>query len=152
MTTIPTLTLRVPKTTVRGSDAGSAAVELVLLTPLLVVLLLFVVLCGRLASAKLDLDAAAHAAARAASIARTVPAATTDARRTALDTLAARQVTCTEPTVTVDTAGLRPGGVVTVTVACVVPLRELALLAVPGSRAVSGTATSPVDVFRGGPA
>jgi len=48
-------------------DAGSSTVELAILTPLLVGLLLFVVFCGRLVSAQLDLDAAAHGAARAAS-------------------------------------------------------------------------------------
>jgi len=129
-------------------DAGSAPVELAVVVPLLVMLLLFVVLCGRLVSAQLDLDAAAHGAARAASIARTPAAAEAAARRTALDTLAARGVTCRQPQVTVDTGGLRPGGVVTVTVACTVPLADLTLLGVPGSRTASATATSPMDRWR----
>ena len=130
-------------------DDGSATVELVLLTPLLVGLLLFVVLCGRLVSVQLDVDAAAHDAARAASIARTVPTATTDARQAALATLAARNRVCASPTITVDTGGLRPGVVVTVTVVCQVPLSDLAMLDIGGSRAVSSTASSPVDVYRG---
>ena len=129
-------------------DGGSAPVELTVVVPLLVMLLLFVVLCGRLVSAQLDLDAAAHGAARAASIARTPAAANAAARRTALDTLAARGVTCRQPQVTVDTGGLRPGGVVTVTVACTVPLADLTLLGVPGSRTESSTATSPIDRWR----
>jgi Flp pilus assembly protein TadG len=123
-------------------------VELTVVVPLLVMLLLFVVLCGRLVSAQLDLDAAAHGAARAASIARTPAAANAAARRTALDTLVARGVTCRQPRITVDTGGLRPGGVVTVTVACTVPLSDLTLLAVPGSRTESSTATSPIDRWR----
>ena len=135
-----------------ASDEGSSTVELALLTPLVVAVLLFVVLCGRLAAAQLDLDAAAHAAARAASLARTVSAANTDARRTALQTLAARRVTCPDPAVTIDTGGLRPGGTVTVTVSCRVPVHDLALLALPGDRVVIGHATSPIDRFRGGPA
>jgi len=133
------------------SDAGSSSVEMAIATPLLVALLLFVVLCGRLVSAQLDVDAAAHGAARAASISRTAPAATADAERTALDTLAARGVTCRQPTVTVNTANLRPGGAVTVTVTCTVPLSDLALIAVPGTRTVTATSTSPVDLWRGGP-
>src|SRR2546423_11805789 len=92
----------------RQTDAGASTVEVPILTPLLVGLLLFVVFCGRLVSAQLDLDAAAHGAARAASISRTVSGATADARRTALDTLAARGVTCRQPTITVDTGGPRP--------------------------------------------
>jgi Flp pilus assembly protein TadG len=132
-------------------DTGSSTVELTLLTPLLVGLLLFVILCGRTVSVQLDVDAAAHDAARAASIARTVPAATTSARDAALATLATRGAVCPTPSITVDTAGMRPGGVVTVSVTCRVPLRDLALLGVPGTRTVTSTASSPIDVFRGGP-
>jgi Flp pilus assembly protein TadG len=132
-----------------AGDAGSSTAEAALLTPLLVAVLLLVVLCGRLVTAKMDLQAAASAAARSASIARSDPAARAEADRTARETLAARGVTCQQVTVNVSTGGLRPGGAVTVTVACTVPLADLALLAVPGSRTVQATASSPVDVWRG---
>ena len=132
-----------------GGDAGSSTAEMALVTPLLVMILLFVVLCGRLVAAQMDLDAAASSGARAGSIARTEAAAKAEAERTARDTLAARGVTCQQATVTVSTSGLRPGGAVTVTVSCVVPLADLLLLGVPGSRTVSATATSPVDQWRG---
>ena len=132
-----------------AGDAGSSTAEAALLTPLLVAVLLLVVLCGRLVTAKMDLQAAASAAARSASIARTDGAARAEADRTARETLAARGVTCQQVSVTVSTGGLRPGGAVTVTVACTVPLADLALLAVPGSRTVQATASSPVDVWRG---
>lgn len=130
-------------------DEGSSTVELTILTPLLVALLLFVVLCGRLVSAQLDVDAAARSAVRAASLARTVPAATADAEQAAMDTLAAHGVICGQPSITVETGGLQPGGAVTVTVSCVVPLSDLALIGVPGTRTVSATSTSPVDRWRG---
>jgi Flp pilus assembly protein TadG len=133
----------------RAGDAGSSTAEAALLTPLLMMVLLLVVLCGRLVTAKMDLQAAASAAARSASIARSEPDAHANAERTARDTLAARGVTCQQVTVTVATGGLRPGGAVTVTVSCSVPLADLALLAVPGSRTVQATATSPVDAWRG---
>jgi hypothetical protein len=112
-------------------------------------LLLFVVLCGRLASAQIDLNAAAASAARSGSIARTEPAARAQAEQTARETLAAHGITCTNQTVTVNTGGLRPGGAVSVTISCDVPLSDLLLLAVQGSRTVSATATSPVDLWRG---
>ena len=142
------LTGRLRRLTAAG-DAGSSTAEAVLVTPLLVAVLLLVVLCGRLVSAQMDLQAAASAAARSASIARSEAAARVEADRTARETLAARGVTCQQVTVNVSTGGLRPGGAVTVTVACTVPLADLALLAVPGSRTVQATATSPVDVWRG---
>ncbi len=52
-------------------ERGSAAVELVLATPVLVALMLLAVAGGRLASARGEVDAAARDAARAASIGRT---------------------------------------------------------------------------------
>ena len=41
------------------NESGAVATELVLLTPLLIVMLLFVVALGRLAGARLDVDGAA---------------------------------------------------------------------------------------------
>jgi Flp pilus assembly protein TadG len=149
--TVPTMFSRHRQRLAGDGDEGAAAAELAVLTPLLVGMLLFVVLCGRLVSAQLDLDAAAHAAARAASLARTVPAGTGGAQQAAAATLTARTATCRRPTVAVDVGGLHPGGVVTVTVSCVVPLSDLALIGVPGSRTVSSTASSPIDRWKGAP-
>jgi Flp pilus assembly protein TadG len=134
---------------IAAGDAGASSAELALATPLLVAILLFVVLCGRLASAQMDLNAAASSGARSGSIARTDATARAEAERTARETLAARGVTCQQTGVTVTTGGLRSGGAVTVTVSCTVPLSDLLLLGVPGSRTVSATATSPVDQWRG---
>ncbi|MGW1286421.1 TadE/TadG family type IV pilus assembly protein, partial [Streptomyces sp. NPDC002586] len=44
-------------------DSGSAAIELVLATPLLILLALVAVAFGKLAGARLDADEAAHQAA-----------------------------------------------------------------------------------------
>jgi Flp pilus assembly protein TadG len=132
-----------------GRDVGSSTVELCLATTLLVMLFMFVVLCGRLTSAQLDVNAAASAAARAASLARTDTAARLAADQTARDTLAGRAVVCKSVTVTVDTGGLRPGGAVVVTVACRVGLADLALIRVPGARTLQATGRAPVDLWRG---
>jgi len=111
-------------------------------------MLLLLVACGRLVSAQLDVDAAAHAAARAASLARSSAAALTHARSTATDTLSARTNWCHHPTIGVNTDGMRPGATVTVTVTCTVPLADLALLRLPGQRRVRATASSPIDTWR----
>ena len=129
----------------RTSDAGSSTAQVVLLTPLLVMLLLFVVLCGRLAGAQIDVDAAASNAARAGSITRSQAAA----EQTARDDLTARGITCESTDISVNTGGGRPGGAVTVTLSCRVRLADLSLLAVPGSRVVQASATSPVDQWTG---
>ncbi len=129
-------------------DAGSATAEMALATPLLVMLLLFVVLCGRLVAVQINVDAAASAAARAASLARTRDAAQAGAERATTDTLTARGVACPHPEVTLS-GSFTPGGAVTARVRCRVALDDLALLAVPGSRDVVSEATSPVDQWRG---
>jgi Flp pilus assembly protein TadG len=130
-------------------DMGSTTAEMALLTPLLVMILLFVVLCGRLVAVQIDVDAAASAAARAASIARTRDAAQRNAEQAARATLAARRVACSNPSVAIS-GSLAPGGAVTAQVTCRVGLHDLALLAVPGSRDVTSKATSPIDQWRAG--
>lgn len=149
MTWLPvTVTARWRRLTAQP-DAGSSTAEMALLTPLLIMFLLFVVLCGRLASAQIDVDAAASSGARSGSLARSQSAAVAGAERTARDSLAARGVTCESTTVQVSTGGLRPGGAVTVTVSCRVRLSDLVLLKVPGSRVVQSSATSPIDEWIG---
>ena len=133
-------------------DAGASTAEMALLTPLLIMLLLLVVLCGRLAAAQIDVAAAASSGARSGSIARSHGAAVAGAKRTALESLSARGVTCQSTDVQVSTGGLRPGGAVTVTVSCRVRLSDLVLLGVPGSRVVESSATSPIDEWIGGAA
>lgn len=138
-----------PSGRTQASDQGAATVEMALLAPLLVALLLLVVLCGRLVSVQLDLDAAAHAAARTASLTRTVPEAITQAHATAAAILDRRHAVCRRPDVHLDTGGLQAGGMVTATISCTVPLADLVLLGVPGTRTVTATATSPIDQWRG---
>jgi Flp pilus assembly protein TadG len=133
---------------VRRDEAGSVATELVLLTPLLILMLLFVVALGRTVSARLDVDGAAAQAARAASIARDPSTATAMAQETATTALGSDGVTCGHLTVTTDTAQFAPGGQVAVTVTCSVGLSDLTGLRLPASESVSSTATSVIDVYR----
>ncbi|MER6146221.1 TadE/TadG family type IV pilus assembly protein [Streptomyces sparsogenes] len=135
----------------RVADRGSAAVEIVLVTPLLMLVLLTVVALGRLADARLVAADAAHQAARAASLARTEAEARTAARRTTDAALHNAGVACTRPKVALTTNGLRPGGVVTAKVTCSVELRDLTHVGMPGRITLHGTAFSPVDVHRSAP-
>jgi Flp pilus assembly protein TadG len=130
-------------------ERGSAAAELTLLTPLLILLLLFVVFCGRLADTKLRINDVAHQAARAATLARTPSQATANAQAIASAALASAGITCQSLSVSTDTQGLKPGSTVTVTVSCSVGLGDLTSLGVPGSRTFQSSFSSPVDVWRG---
>lgn len=134
--------------TPRAGERGSATVELVVLTPALILVLLFVVAAGRLGQARNDVYGAAADAARAASIRQHPDAAADDARATARRSLGRRGLTCRSLRVASDVSSLRPGGSVTIEVACAVDLRDLGLLALPGRRTVTGRATEVVDRFR----
>ncbi|MET9629052.1 TadE/TadG family type IV pilus assembly protein [Lentzea sp. NPDC006480] len=130
-------------------DRGSTAAELTLVAPLMVLLLLFVVLCGRLATTQLRISDVAHQAVRAATAARTPAQASAAAHHTARASLDAAGITCQSLSVAVDSGDFRPGATVTVTVSCVVGLQDLTALGVPGSRTVSSTFSSVVDLWRG---
>ncbi|AHH98543.1 TadE/TadG family type IV pilus assembly protein [Kutzneria albida] len=133
----------------RRDERGSAAAELALLTPLLILLLLFVVFCGRVADIKLRLYDVAHQAARAATLARNSSQATTSAQATASAALASAGINCQLLTVVTDARGLTSGSTVTVTVFCTVSLGDLTMLGVPGTRTFQSSFSSPVDVYRG---
>ena len=132
-------------------EAGAVATELVLLTPLLIVLLLFVVALGRLAGARINVDGAAAQAARAASIATTPAGAAAAAQQTAVAALGSDHVTCATLKVATNTARFAPGGSVTVTVTCAVALSDLTGLRLPASEQVASSATSVVDTYRSVP-
>ena len=132
-------------------ERGAVATELVLLTPLLIVMLLFVVALGRLAGARINVDGAAAQAARAASIATTPAQAAASAQQSATAALGSDHVTCATLQVATDTARFAPGGSVTVTVTCAVALSDLSGLRLPVTEQVSSTATSVVDTYRSVP-
>ena len=130
-------------------NSGSASMELVLITPAVLVLLLLTVAGGRLVLARERVDAAARDAARAATIARSPAAASADATQAADARLAESGVTCRTLDVKVDVADFRPGGTVTTTISCSVDLSDLTLLGVPGTRTITSAAVDTVDTLRG---
>lgn len=132
----------------RAGEDGSVATELVLLTPLLLLMLLFVVALGRTVSARMEVDGAAAQAARAASIARDPATATAMAEQAATTALGSDHVTCADLTVTADTADFAPGGQVSVTVTCTVDLADLVGLRLPASQSISSTSTAVIDLYR----
>jgi Flp pilus assembly protein TadG len=140
-------------TTWRHGDQGSASAEITLLTPVLVMLLVVIgIVIHRGVETRLRIDAAAHQAARAASLEHTPAAATTAARATVARALSASTTTCRHHEITTSTGSLRPGSSVTVTVTCDVDLADALLPGLPTTRRVSATAREPVDRWRSTPA
>jgi Flp pilus assembly protein TadG len=131
----------------RRGDSGSAALELAILTPVLLVVLLFVVALGRISSARQTVDGVAGAAARAATLAPSPQAAVAAARMEADASLASAGISCSSTKVSVDVADFVPGGVVSVRVSCQVSLSS-AVPGLPGSTTLSATGASVVDRYR----
>lgn len=129
-------------------ERGSIAVELALGAPLSVLLVFLLIAAFHLARASVDVNSAAAAASRAASIARTADAANRAARDSAQSNLAGR---CARLAVDVDAQQFRRGGTVTVSLACTVSTRGLTGVGLPGALTVRAASTSPVDFYREGP-
>lgn len=131
------------------SERGSATLELVLLTPVLLLMLMFVVFLGRLGEARNDVDRAARDAARAASIARDSTDADAAGRSAASETLASGGVPCRQLDVRLDTSAFSAGGEVRATVSCTVDLADMVELQLPGSKTMTASFAEPVDTYRG---
>ena len=138
------------------TDEGSAALELVVLAPVLLVLIALVIGAGRTSIAQSSVDAAARDAARQASLALNPFAAQLAGRASARAALHRDGLDCVAEDVSVDTGGpdagfgLQPGTPATVsaTVSCVVPLSDLFLPGLPGTYTMRATFSSPLDVYR----
>lgn len=135
---------RAPGRLRRRDDTGSMAVELALLTVPLVTILLLVAALGRFADARTQVTEAARDAAREASTHLTAAQADNQAIQIARFELTG---ICANAAITTDTSQLHPGGQVTVTVACHVPLGDLVLLHLPGTRTISATSVAVVDTY-----
>ena len=131
------------------TERGSASVELVLLTPVLVGMLCLVAAFGRVQNAHADIDAAARDAARAASIERTPTAARLAGERAAMAGLNAEGYRCDPLVVAVDTAGFAADAVVDVTIACSLRLSEVTGMGIPASTTLTARFSEPIDRFRG---
>lgn len=132
-------------------ERGSAALELVIIAPGLLLILAVLIFAGRVAIAQQSVDSAAADAARSASISRTQSAAGGAARSAATSSLANQGLRCLTTGTTVDTSGFAsPVGTpafVTATVTCTVNLRDLGA-PIPGTRTVTATVRSPLDTYR----
>lgn len=133
----------------RRCERGSASVELVLLTPIVVGLLLLVVAFGRLQNARGDVEAAARAAARAASIERDAASARAAGERAAFMEFDGGRYRCGPLRFDIDTAEFNADAAVTATVSCGVSLRDVAGMGLPGQHTITARFTEPLDRYRG---
>jgi Flp pilus assembly protein TadG len=136
----------------RDPEKGDAALELIVLAPVLLALIALIIAAGRISIARGSVAAAARDAARQASLARSPGAARIAAEVSAQAALRQDGLDCV-PTVFVDTtdfgAPLGQPAQVSAIVTCQVPLADLVVPGLPGSVTLRYTFTSPLDPYRG---
>lgn len=129
-------------------ERGTAAVELVLIVPVLIVAFLLVVGLGRMAHARQQVEGVAADAARAASLERNTSQSSQAARTTADAALGDRGLDCQSLDLNVDVSDYKPGGTVKVRVRCTASLGDVALSGLPGRRVFTAEATVPIETYR----
>jgi TadE-like protein len=135
-----------------AGDDGNAPLELLILAPVILALIGLVIAAGRTSVAQGSVDAAARDAARQASISLSPAAARQAALSSANAALRADGLAC-KPVVRLS---LQPGfsaplgqpAQVSASVSCTVPLSDLLVPGVPGSRRLTARFTSPLDPYR----
>jgi hypothetical protein len=120
------------------------AVEMVLLTPVMVAFLLLVIAFGRYVAVRGEVEAASRDAVRAASLERTARGAENAAGATVTAALAGRW-TC--PQMFLD-GRFAAGETITFHLECSVPLTGLGLLGLPGNVSVKADSSAPLDLYR----
>jgi len=131
-----------------SDDRGTLTVELVVLTPVVLVLLLVSLVVGRVVEARQQVVEAARAGAEAAAVLPTVGTAQWVGSINSVIDLIGRTHTCAHAAISIDTSHFMPGGFVTAHVSCLVTLSDVGFPGLPGSTTVSASATAPLDPYR----
>lgn len=124
------------------------AIELVLLTPVLVACIVVIAGGARYVEARGQTDSAAFAAARAASLTSNQEAAAAAGRSAAARSLAERGRACSTLEVHIDAHDFRRGGNIRASVTCIADLSDLAGFGFPGHKTFTSTATVPLEQHR----
>lgn len=119
------------------------AVEIVILTPVLVAFILLVVAFGRYVTIRGDVEAVTRDAARAASLERTAGAA-----QAAADAAVAAGLSRGDCTGAALSGAFVAGGTIQVEVTCRIRYDDLGLIGLPGTVAVRGSSAAPLDTYR----
>lgn len=131
---------------------GAAAVELAVLIPLIGLVLAGLAGGARIGWVRAQVEEAAAAGARAASIPASAVAAASAGRTAVAADLATGGVHCRWIDTAVDTGGYATGvgsrGSVVVTVSCELDLSDALVAGLPGTLRLTATASEPVDTFR----
>jgi Flp pilus assembly protein TadG len=132
-------------------EEGSFTVELVVLTPLLILFALMAIALGRYELAREQVIGAARAAAEAASVMPSGYQAALAADSAAVSGVRGSVGACHGLQVATDTSAFAPDGRVKVTITCRVDFSDLLVPGLPGSRVVKAVETAPIDPYQSVP-
>ena len=133
----------------RHDERGAMAIEVVVLTPLLVAAIMVIAAGGRYVDARGQVNGAAYVAARAASLTGNREAAVQAGTQAAEQSMSRRGLACANLTVSVDAADFNPGGDVRATVRCVADLSDVVGVGgIPGSKTFRFAAVVPLEEHR----
>ena len=133
----------------RRDERGAMAIEVVILTPALVGAIMLIATGARYVDARGQIDHAAYAAARAASLTTNQEAAVQAGTQAAKDSMAQRGHACADLSVHIDAGEFTPGGSVRATVTCTADVSDLiGFNVLPGSKTFTFTAVVPLEVHR----
>lgn len=133
------------------NDLGSLTVELVVLTPVVVMFALATLAFGRFSQARQQVVEAAQAGAQAAAIGSDATDAQQAAKTAASTGILASDHSCAHPQISTNVDHFAPGGYVVVQVICHVELSDLLVPGLPGETTVQASSTAPIDPYRSVP-
>ena len=129
-------------------DSGGLTVELVVITPVLVIMAVAMVAFGRVSEARQQVVEASRAGAQAAAVLPSASSAESGSAVEAAIGLSGHPRSCGNPQIVTDVSHFFPGGYVTVTVLCQVALSDVSVPGIPGSTTVRASSTAPIDPYR----
>ncbi len=130
-------------------DRGDSLVTVLMLMPVLVLFLELIVMGGRVATTRADIQSAAREAARDASVSQSLGSASDVVAETVETSLADKGVRCENVNHSFGHGTyFVADGRVEVVVECTVDLSDLGFLPAPGSHTITARATEPIDRYR----
>jgi Flp pilus assembly protein TadG len=128
---------------------GTMALEMVILAPVLLLLFMFLLACGRYFQTSSLLESAARDGARSASQARSLPEAQSRVDQAVSTTMNQAIKSCKTTASGSITTGFVAGSPLSVEVTCTINYRDLGLLGLGGDTTITKRFTSSLDPYRG---
>jgi Flp pilus assembly protein TadG len=143
------LGIRRCRTAGRRRERGALALELAVLAPVLLVLFMFLLACGRYFQTSSLLEGAARDGARSASQARSLTDAQARVDQAVSDAMGQAVKSCKETATGSITTAFTAGSPLSVEVSCTINYRDLGLLGLGGDTTITKRFTSSLDPYRG---